>query len=533
MVAPTQSPECAYAAQLRKLLHDRQMAAADRLMRRVLVDEPPETWIDHHDAPELLAALARGLSRSCYLGTTSCQLDRLRYLLPDAPHAVFTHVQYRHIALFLGIHAFHHDRYTEALDPLRTAYAIAREPGIQDVSLQIACCLFLSVVQRKLGRHEKAIKSAHDGMALLGRHNPQSSLRYVFLMSEAWAEFRRGNTTRTLELLDAIEAASATTNDPATLGHIRQVRARLARRQGDFAESSRLLTEAIALYDVHKTDDRNLARAYNDAAYTLIMQSRHQDGNRSSFYERVQRNLDIARALLKNTHNDRRLASISNHWALLHLERGEYTSAIERAREAHDQAVQHHYKSIASYARVIECRAYLAEHPVDRERKALRLALEAWQYVKDSDDHRRVTRALLCRANAHLHQDPPEVAHARRCVADAAKVLDPRERDDLYHEFQGLQERLTREPASEEHPLWAISREKALSQPAKDTIAELVDALVVAGMAAFGNKNKVEANLHLGQSTVNKALARIAQKDVRKRPARDRADDDTLAEHTA
>ena len=53
--------------------------------------------------------------------------------------------------------------------------------------------------------------------------------------------------------------------------------------------------------------------------------------------------------------------------ALLHLERGEHALAIGRAREAHDHARQHKYTSIASYARVIECRAYLAEHPVDRE----------------------------------------------------------------------------------------------------------------------------------------------------------------------
>ena len=525
------SNEEAKSRELKILLHSRKLLDLAKALRQLLNPESIRQWISTPDAPLVLSVVGRSIVRSCCQTEGQCSFEKIVGLLPANPESHYTYDRYGHLQLFFGLDYFHQEQYKQALGHFKTALHVAEDLG--DLDLVSAANFFSGLAYLHLNDLQAAgsyIRAALEGVEgrlrsaatitnRLEREEAEKlhDLRGLYIAVQGRVLYRLGKETEAKEALSEAENRLFSTEDFNTRGSIRQVLARMSRHRGKDEEAMESLREAVKLYRRSAEETHNLGRALCDLAFNFIITARSQPAKAKSLRSQALRNLNQAEEVLSKFHYPGYLATVYNHRALILCDERRFDDALELAERGHRHAREYHYLVGMSTARRIAALCLLRLEQSGSRVRALDYANEAWILVKSGQNVRQKVYALLTRARALLGQEPPRSADSKVCVREAEKLLPEHHQDFLRAELEELKEATASAAYSAEAPLVVISHDKAFSQPLKDTLHEVTDAIVKAGVAYFGRPHKVRTRLKIGAGRMQESLVRITESNKARR----------------
>jgi tetratricopeptide (TPR) repeat protein len=361
---------------------------------------------------------------------------------------------------------------------------IKAERELADAKLMTLAHFWKARSHRKKGEYDMALHHLVQARSLTQKSAEEIMLTAVIQIQESWLLFQKGLHNDSLQLLGHAEAVLKTTDYDLALGNIESARGRIVRRAGQYTKALAYFDRAIAIYSVHHSQHRNLARTLVNAAYTkrlLALQlqkridarARRSDrsragggesageerglGNLHTRYNKICRGalvqLELALEIYALHGYSSGIGSVLVNAGHLHLDSGDIESAAQKALEAYKLAVKKNDQILMARARMLQA---ATEHARVQERlgededielhadTAKQYCDEAIALAQHTQNRRLLAGAYIMRGLTAASDFFQEWDVANECAAAASALLGPEDRDHLIEELSGLKMQVLR-----------------------------------------------------------------------------------------
>lgn len=356
-------------------------------------------------------------------------------------------------------------------------FVLSAERDLANQPLSVLAHFWKGRAHRKKGEYERAfedISAARQQAQQLGLHKLAAAVQ----VQEAWLAFQRAEPKEAWALLDRAEEQLISTDDDISLGNISSARGRIVRRTGEYAEALAHYERAVALYQRHNPDHRNLARTLVNAAYVkrllalnlrkrleMPAKSRAAAGARSSngagsakrrymaLCHQALADLEWAGKIYAQQGHHGGTGSVLVNAGYVHLDLGDIERATAEGAKAYDLASSKHDLILMARARILL--AYAENARVEEElgedaniathaNQARRYAEEAVQVALQIQNRRLLAGAHIVRGIVAANDFFKDWEEAHRCEKESAALLRSYDRDHLGEELAILKAKIMR-----------------------------------------------------------------------------------------
>jgi tetratricopeptide (TPR) repeat protein len=336
---------------------------------------------------------------------------------------------------------------------------------------------------RQKGEYDMALHHIDQARSLTQNTSEKIMFTADIQIQESWLLFQKGLRNESLQLLVHAESILKTTDYNLALGNIESARGRIIRRAGQYTRALAHFDRAIAIYSVHHSDHRNLARTLVNSAYTkrlLALQlrkridararrsDRSRDGTESVGRERGRGNLharynDICRQALEQLELAMRIyaqhgfssgvGSVLLNAGYLHVDSGDIERAAHEALEAYNLAVKKNDHILMARARMLQAATENArvDERLGEDEDIEVHADTGKQYCEEAIALALQTQNRRLQASAYIMRGMTAASDffqewdvASECATNASALLGPEDRDHLFEELSALKTRVLR-----------------------------------------------------------------------------------------
>jgi tetratricopeptide (TPR) repeat protein len=354
-------------------------------------------------------------------------------------------------------------------------FVLRAQQDLPDKPLEAIARFWKARAHRKKGEYEASLAEISRARELAGCAG-DSVFVAVIQIQEAWLLFQKGLIAEALRLLDEAESVLRSTDHFVALGNIESARGRIVRRSGEYTKAIEHFTRAIEIYAKGDAHHVNMARALVNAAYVrrlLAIQLRRKIDSRAqlhrsrsvnaggsstpgsetartryqALFDEALLGLKQAREIyVKHAHFDG-IGQVALNLGYLHLDCGDIDRASPEAAEAYQVGVQQSDRILMARARILEAaieNAHVEEQTgedVDVAVHANRARLygdEALELAQSTQNRRLIAGAFLSRGMTAANDFFQDWEEARRCAAEATRLIGPGESDRLVKDLAEL-----------------------------------------------------------------------------------------------
>jgi tetratricopeptide (TPR) repeat protein len=352
---------------------------------------------------------------------------------------------------------------------------------LKDLGEESDCALahfWIGRAHRKKGEYEKSLEHIARAREMAQGHNDKM-FTAVVQVQESWLLFQKGLARDAMQILVSAETVLRTTDHYVALGNIESARGRIVRRLGEYTRALDHFTRAMELYARRDANHLNLARTLVNAAYVrrlLALQIRKridrqaQSGRargaahkitpasteslRGRYQElslHAMEDLNRARAIYDLHRYADGIGKVALNLGYLHLDRGDIDRATPEAAEAYRIGLQQGDHILMARARILETaieNAHVEEQTgedVDvavHANRAREYSEEALRLAHATQNLRLLAGACIARGITAANDFFQDWEEARKCAAEAARLIGPGENDHLVEDLSMLKSRI-------------------------------------------------------------------------------------------
>jgi tetratricopeptide (TPR) repeat protein len=352
---------------------------------------------------------------------------------------------------------------------------------LKDLGDEADCALahfWIGRAHRKKGEYEKSLEHIARAREMAQGHNDKM-FTAVVQIQESWLLFQKGLTREAMQILVSAETVLRSTDHYVALGNIESARGRIVRRLGEYTRALDHFTRAMELFARRDPKHLNLARALVNAAYVrrlLALQIRKridrqaQSGRargaahkitpasteslRARYQElslQAMEDLNRARTIYDLHRYADGIGKVTLNLGYLHLDRGDIDRATPEAAEAYRIGLQQDDHILMARARVLETaieNAHVEEQTgedVDvavHANRAREYSEEALKLAHGTQNLRLLAGACIARGITAANDFFQDWEEARKCAAEATRLIGPGENDHLVEDLSMLKSRI-------------------------------------------------------------------------------------------